>query len=172
MRFWERFYLRIRRHVPLARQPYHISWLTAGLAVARAPRSHEWRRISAAGISAVVDLRAEALDTGQLALAHGIEYLRLPVMEHDVPTEAELLQVTDWICERLAQDKAVLVHCRAGMGRSPLVACAALVRRGDSLATAYDLLRRARPWASMTEVQASLLEAFAVRHSAAGGERL
>ena len=152
------------------RRRYRISWLTTQLAVSRAPNPRDWRVIRAAGIAAVVDLRAEAEEVSSLAHAGGLEYLRLPIEEHTAPTEAELQGVANWICERLAAGRPVLVHCRAGLGRSPLVACAALVRHGLSLEAASAMLKQGRPQAHLTEAQDALLTTFALHHSRAGVE--
>jgi protein tyrosine phosphatase (PTP) superfamily phosphohydrolase (DUF442 family) len=153
-----------------SRSRYRLYWLTPKLAVSRAPTPGDWRRIGAAGISAVVDLRAEAAEVSLFEQAAGIEYLRMPIEEYKAPSEADLQRVASWICERLSVEKAVLVHCREGLGRSPLVACAALVQHGLSLETARQTLRKGRPEALLNEAQDSLLNAFALHRPSNGPE--
>src|SRR4051794_5180218 len=105
-----------------------LYWLTSDIAVSREPAVDEWRAVREAGVRCVVDLRAEQEDNGVVVQQAGMRYLRLPIDEGGAPTEQELELVTDWIVERIASEGPVLVHCREGRGRSPLVACAALVK--------------------------------------------
>lgn len=157
----------------LFRRRFRVYWLTDDVAVSREPEAGDWPSIGAQGIRCVVDLRSETPDGESLVRSHGLLYIRVPVDEGSAPTEQELELVTDWILERIAADGPVLVHCREGRGRSPLVACAALVKLGIPPFEAYKLLQRARPDVALNGDQADMLQRFALAHGpnpdAAGG---
>jgi protein-tyrosine phosphatase len=141
--------------------PYPLYWLSNNLAISRAPRRPEWKEIAAAGITSVVDLRAEVMGDADPSRRYHIEYLRLPIEEQTLPAEAVLERLGTWISDRLGSGRQVLVFCRQGRGRSPLVACAALVSAGWTLLAAYQALNRARPEAPLTRAQQELLEQYA-----------
>jgi predicted protein tyrosine phosphatase len=151
-----------RRVLRALRPPhYELAWLTTTLAVSRAPRRSDWKTIARAGVTSVVDLRAELMDRGEQARRYRIEYLRLPIEEYTAPSEAVLARLSAWIAERMDAGQQVLVFCREGRGRSPMVACSALLRQGWTLGAAYMALRRARPEASLNRAQDELLNRYA-----------
>ena len=156
--------------LPLLRRfrPYRLYWLTPRLAIAREPKAKHWRKIKAAGIEAVLDLREEACGAVERATAKGITYLWSPIKEYTAPTETDLERAATWVRDRLREDRTVMVHCRAGLGRSPLIASAALILDGVPLAVVQEALRRCRPTAILTESQAALLRGFAERHRGTG----
>jgi protein-tyrosine phosphatase len=152
----------LRRLLPRRRPAGHrLYWLTSDIAVSREPGPQHWADIRAAGIRAVVDVRAETEGSADLAHANGLQYLRAPIDEGLAPTTQELSLVTDWILARIGNDGPVLVHCREGRGRSPLVACAALVKLGIPPFEAYQALRRARPEVALSPEQEETLRHFA-----------
>uniref|UniRef100_A0A8C6T1A1 Si:ch1073-184j22.2 n=1 Tax=Neogobius melanostomus TaxID=47308 RepID=A0A8C6T1A1_9GOBI len=75
----------------------------------------------------------------------GVEVLRVPVS--DLPT-ARLDRHFDRVAERIHGNRAgnTLVHCAAGMSRSPTLVMAYLMRfRGATLSQAHTLVRDKRP---------------------------
>jgi protein tyrosine phosphatase (PTP) superfamily phosphohydrolase (DUF442 family) len=157
------------------RRRFRVYWLTDDVAVSKEPAAGDWPSIGEQGIRCVVDLRSETPDDESLVRSHGLHYMRVPVDEGSAPTDQELELVTDWILERIEADGPVLVHCREGRGRSPLVACAALVKLGIPPFEAYKLLQRARPDIALNADQAAMLQRFALAHGGlnpdeAGGE--
>jgi protein-tyrosine phosphatase len=152
----------LRRILPARRRMSHrVYWLTSDLAVSKEPGVDDWAGISAAGIRCIVDLQAEKEDKAVLVRSHGLQYMRLPIGEGSTPTELEMARVTDWIIERIAENGPVLVHCREGRGRSPLVACAALVKLGIPPSEAYKIVRRAKADVVLTDQQVAMLERWA-----------
>ena len=61
----------------------------------------------------------------------------------------------------------VLVHCREGIQRGPLVVCAALLHLGWPLSDAARLVRARRRLAAMSEAQLEVLRVVANRVKAA-----
>lgn len=99
----------------------------------------------------VVDLRAEQ-DDRALAVAHGLGYVRIPLVDHSAFTDAEAaywLQVA-----REPENHPVFCYCRAGSGRTGMAV--ALYRymvddwglaRIRAEAIRYRVPRWAAPWA-------------------------
>src|SRR5688572_24536879 len=119
-----------------------ISWLTSDLAVSRAPFSYEWPLLERSGIRSVLDVR-EASVQGEPPEAETMTYFRIPIEEYGAPTLEAIEHATEWVAARIVEGP-VLIHCREGIGRSPLIACASLVRLGLPLADAFEILHRGR----------------------------
>ena len=54
------------------------------------------------------------------------------------------MQLVDQIVDALHAGKSVALHCRQGIGRSVLIAAAALISGGQNAETAIDTIRRSR----------------------------
>jgi protein-tyrosine phosphatase len=81
------------------------------------------------------------------AAAAGLELVRFPIVDRGVPgpgTERAVDRLIDRLAGELRQDRFVVTHCWAGIGRSSLLAGATLVRLGASPAQAWELVRAAR----------------------------
>ena len=55
------------------------------------------------------------------ALAAGLEFRRFEIPDYGVPPVAELREVADALLEQIRAGRTVVIHCRAGIGRSSLV---------------------------------------------------
>jgi hypothetical protein len=61
------------------------------------------------------------------------------------PDKEQILELADWVIERLEQGKRVLVHCQAGLNRSSLVTAVVLMKKfGDTPANAIRHIRQQR----------------------------
>ena len=88
----------------------NLSWVTDSLAVGGAFRAQDVRRLQAQGITAVVDLREEAVDDEALLARHGIKLLHLPTPDMHALSQADLDRGVDWTLEQQAAGGKVLVH--------------------------------------------------------------
>ncbi len=108
-----------------------------------------WRR---AGIDVVVSLLTddEVTDLGltheaETCGAKGIEYRAFPVPDRGVPSSYAAPQSLARSLEsKLAAGKNVGIHCRAGIGRSPLLAASLLVLAGLDPGAALERVSAAR----------------------------
>ncbi|HZU06001.1 MAG TPA: dual specificity protein phosphatase family protein [Chloroflexota bacterium] len=141
----------------------NLSWVTDSLAVGGAFRPEDVRRLRAQGITAVVDLRAEACDDAALLARHGIVFLHLPTPDaHPLPLE-DLERGVEWVLAQQAAGRKVLVHCMHGAGRGPLLGAAVLVACGYRASDALRLLR-ARRWQAVPNArQLEVLRAYELR---------
>jgi protein-tyrosine phosphatase len=127
------------------------------LAIMPRPRAGDWLADEivgwkAEGIDMVVSLlephELAELDLRQLPImcrAEGIDLVSFPIPDRGVP---ESMRDTDRLAreifDALRTGKAVAVHCRAGIGRSALIAACVLVRGGYDVDRAFATIARAR----------------------------
>jgi len=127
------------------------------LAVATRPRSGEWladefRSWKDVGLNSIISLLepAEATEVGleeeaAVARSLGLEFLSFPIPDRGVPgSSVDLLRFLTKVNAELAEGGNVAVHCRQGVGRSGMVAAAALITSGTSARAAADIVGRAR----------------------------
>lgn len=140
-----------------ARQ-FPLLWVTDNIAISRAPRENEWRSIADDGIQVVLCLAAEGQDDSAVARAAGLEYRRAPILDHSAPSVSELAELSSWVLQNVNGLRNVLIHCREGRGRSPMVACAVLVTTGLSLPAAFSLVARVQSNFVFSDVQTEALK--------------
>ncbi len=86
---------------------------------------------------------------GESAAAEGVglRFVRARMRDGGTPDDNHAFdRVTARLHEERQAGRRVAVHCRAGIGRSPLVAAALLVRSGESPTEAWSRVGRARGW--------------------------
>lgn len=127
------------------------------LGIVPRPRGADWlddetRAWREAGIDVVVSL-LEPDEAAELALtgesissaASGLEFRTFPIPDRSIPSSREdVMELAQHIVDALRAGKSVALHCRQGIGRSALIAAAALIAGGESAATAIESIRRAR----------------------------
>jgi protein-tyrosine phosphatase len=129
------------------------------LAIMPRPRGGDWledevRSWQQAGVAVVVSLLT-AEEIAELDLtqepaccrASGVEFVSYPIPDRGVPSSrtaaAELTRRLEGL---LAGGKGVAIHCRAGVGRSGLLAACLLVRAGLETQAAFTRISTARGW--------------------------
>ncbi|MGH7391571.1 MAG: dual specificity protein phosphatase family protein [Candidatus Rokuibacteriota bacterium] len=127
------------------------------LGIVPRPRGADWlddetRAWRDAGIDVVVSL-LEPDEEAELALAgesvssaaSGLEFRSFPIADRGVPNSREAVAaLVDHIGDALHAGKSVALHCRQGIGRSALIAAAALISGGLNADTAIDTIRLSR----------------------------
>ncbi len=78
------------------------------------------------GLRPYQQLLAEAAESLQLSC----EYQQWPVRDKDIPSSARMVEILDAIDDAIAQERAVYVHCYAGIGRTGTVVGCYLIRHG------------------------------------------
>lgn len=144
-------------------------WVMKGkLAGSCAPRGikdvEAWFRM---GIRAVVSL-IEEFEFNELGfpLSNYIEALRrfnirllyVPTRDGEPPSWDVFIPTLRWIDERISENEPVLVHCNAGVGRSPTVIIGYLIYKGFSLRDALRMVQEVNNDVSLSFTQAMALE--------------
>lgn len=71
----------------------------------------------------------------------GLQFRSYPVADMTVPDDrASFARFTDGLYEELSHGSQAYCHCRAGLGRAPLLGCSLLVRAGLSPSDGWSLL--------------------------------
>jgi protein tyrosine phosphatase (PTP) superfamily phosphohydrolase (DUF442 family) len=141
----------------------NLTWITDALAVGGAPRTSDYGRLAAMGVTAVVDAREEAVGDREALTKLGIRLLHLPTQDRYALSQHQLRQGTRWVLDRLAEGGKVLVHCQHGVGRGPLLATAVLVGQGMTAPEAVRAMRSRRWQAAPNDRQIEALLVFEER---------
>lgn len=110
-------------------------------------------------VTLVPDDELEALGVPDLADAvavHALEHLRLPVKDGTAPTpgqEDDAMALLHAVVKRLRDGRSVVVHCRAGQGRSGTLAAMVAAALGDAPSAAIARVRAVVPRAVETHPQ-------------------
>jgi hypothetical protein len=137
-----------------------VVWVTPQLAQGARFDSRYAPLVAALGIGSVLDLREDEGHDGAMLAAAGVRYLNLPMPEFEPPVLRHLQEGVRWSLAEMASGRAVLVHCRLGVSRSPLMASAVLVGQGHSVASALAAVRKARPRRQLNDEQLACLVDF------------
>ncbi len=104
------------------------------------PVSGEWIEDEFAGfktlqIDCIVSLleKEEEAEVGlkmesELCKRNGIEFLSFEIPDRNVPNRSKALNFATQLLDRLKDNKHVAIHCRAGIGRTGIIASAVLAR--------------------------------------------
>lgn len=99
-------------------------------------------------VSALTLAEAEELgllEEGYFCQSNGLEFLAFPIEDRSVPPSFdEFDSLLNSLTSYLRNGKAVGVHCRAGIGRSAMIAASALIRTGLSVDSAFRAIQEAR----------------------------
>jgi protein-tyrosine phosphatase len=126
-----------------------------------APSASSGARLARDGIDYVVDLREKGTELGQWPPE--VRVTHIPLEDHGTPSLKELRDAAVTVSSLVKQGHDVLVHCQAGVERTPMVVCAALLVMGWSLTEAYQRILEVRPESAPTDGQLATLEALAAR---------
>lgn len=143
---------------------YHVDRVTPWLLVGPALLPDDYRAlVQEQGVSHIVDLREEASDDPALMRALPVFWRHLPIPDRGAPTEAQIDELVAWLDAHSAAEEALYLHCEGGMGRTPTVAIALLMRHGLPLRDALGIVHTARVESNPTPAQLAWLEAIAAR---------
>ena len=137
--------------------PYWIKVEGIRLGIMARPSGHDWladdiRRLKTAGVDIIVSALtiSETEELGLEAEAaccrdEGILFLSFPIEDRSVPSSlADFNALVNRVNAHLGGGKAVAVHCRAGIGRSSLIAACLLLRNGMSADSAFRAIETSR----------------------------
>jgi len=126
------------------------------MAIMARPRADDWLDVDiaewkASGLEVIVSLLEpeEVSDLGlqqeaALCRASGIEFLSFPIPDRGVPEISDATKIAESIAAGIADGRAIAIHCRAGIGRSSIVAACAMICAGIEARDALSRIKEAR----------------------------
>ena len=118
--------------------------------------------LHSAGIRAVVSLLNIPGDASVYESA-GFSFLCLPVPDGGAPTFEQADEFVRFVSAQRAANRAVAVHCEAGLGRTGTLIAIYLIDQGESAASAIGLVRDVESVAIETNRQIQFLEEYEKR---------
>lgn len=142
-------YIKSRDRVPVLQKIVPHLYVGARL------RTRELDHMESVNIRCVLDLTAEFDGLGEYAEESDIDYLNIPVLDHSLPKLHQLIQACRWIDTHIKHDRAVLVHCALGRGRSVMVVAAYLLasRKAKGIDEALTMIKGIRSTANLNKRQ-------------------
>ncbi|GAB4189752.1 MAG: hypothetical protein Tsb002_17130 [Wenzhouxiangellaceae bacterium] len=116
--------------------------------------------IAELGIDTVVTLLEKPLPAVDFD-RHQIRLLHFPIVDMDVPELQPTVQFIEEIEQLLTQGRRIVVHCRAGLGRTGTILACILVHRGATPGGAIEQLRRLQPLYIQTDEQLAFVSRYA-----------
>jgi protein-tyrosine phosphatase len=127
------------------------------LGILARPRGADWLPDEIAGwketgVHVVVSLLTQSetselglTDESELVQERGLTFITFPISDYSVPGSRERTEeLIAKLEDLLTQGHSVGIHCRAGIGRSSLVAACVLVNSGESPQDAFEQITIAR----------------------------
>ena len=93
--------------------------------------------------------------------ALGIRFSSEEIEDFEAPTMEQARRIVGWVREDLAAGRAVVVHCRAGLGRAGAIAACVLIEEGLSADDAIATVRYFRFGAIQSKAQEDLIHEYA-----------
>lgn len=127
------------------------------IAIVARPRGNDWlsdeiSALSREGIQILVSMLTEE-EGAELGLDHestectaaGITFMNVAIADRLVPSDKNaFLRSVEQLAKRVREGRYLAVHCRAGIGRSSVLASSILVRLGWDAKKAFDVIESAR----------------------------
>ena len=148
-------------HGKIWKKPDNFSWIIegklAGSAIPTSIDEVEWAIDQ--GVKSIVTIREEPLDSDW---ANNVNYLHVHSNDMGVPEFNDLVKSVDFIHDRIVNDKPVMVHCLAGLGRTgTILACYLIKYKKMSADDAIQKVRNERPGSIQSFPQEEIIFQFA-----------
>jgi protein-tyrosine phosphatase len=163
--------------------PIEVDWATENLGMSFAPGKHArsmfgkpWKRdlkmdlerlkethkcdilISLVEETELQNLKIPKL--AQEAKSLGIEVVRFPIPDTNVPSLEDARKVASYAKQRMDEGKRVVYHCRGGLGRAGTMCACTLVFLGHDAITSVIHTRHTRPRAIENSLQENFIYKF------------
>jgi atypical dual specificity phosphatase len=140
--------------------PERFSWIISGR-LAGMERPGLLRRLEedldflkGMGIGVIVNLEEYAWNYDGFRVKH------IPIRDFKAPRLADIEEFVRFVDEEIREERQVVVHCYAGMGRTNLMLAAYLVHLGMEPGNALNLVREKRPYHAVNEEQEEVLSEY------------
>lgn len=84
-------------------------------------------------------------EEGSLSRAVGLDFYSFPIVDRSVPpSRGDFEEFASQILGVVSKGGRGILHCRAGLGRAPLLGCAVLVQNGVEADVAWNMIQNSR----------------------------
>lgn len=140
-------------HGKITKKPTNFSWLIeeklAGSGMPTSIDELDW--ILKQGVKSIVTMTENALPSEWVS---DIGYLHVPTPDFTAPDMEKIDTAVEFIHKNISNNKAVMVHCAAGMGRAgTILACYLVKYQKYSANDAIKKIRKERPGSIQSEIQ-------------------
>lgn len=138
-----------------------MTWMTERIAVGGGIwTAQNMTEVARAGVTHILDMQIEFDDTA-LAAAHGITVMWNPIDDDFLPKPPDVFERGVRFAEALdTPGTKLLIHCAAGIHRSPTMALAILCSRGWTLGDATETMEAKRPVVDFAEVYVNSVKRY------------
>ena len=105
------------------------------------------------GVKCVIDMRSESIFDQSLFESIGINYFNIPVDNYFAPELDQIDNAIEYINSNISVDNNILIHCKAGVGRSSLIIIAYLITTGLDLFESMKIVQSNRWGANLNNIQ-------------------
>ena len=149
-------------HGMITGKPDNFSWIIeeklAGSAIPTSKEEIDW--VKQEGVKSIVTIREEPLEDEWIK---DINYLHVNSNDMGVPEFNDLVFAIDFIRRRIEENKPVMVHCLAGLGRTgTLLACYLIKYENMSADDAVQKVREERPGSIQSFSQEEIIHKFQI----------
>jgi len=149
-------------HGMITGKPDNFSWIIeeklAGSAIPTSKEEVDW--VIEEGVKSIVTIREEPLEDEWIK---DINYLHVNSNDMGVPEFNDLVFAIDFIRRRIEENKPVMVHCLAGLGRTgTLLACYLIKYENMSADDAVQKVREERPGSIQSFSQEEIIHKFQI----------
>jgi len=144
-------------------QPESFDWIITDVLAAMARPSNPrqtMEHLQDHGIDVIVTLTERPLSE-PLVEEFGIENHHIPIADFTAPSREQVEEFVNIVRSARSENRKVVVHCHAGMGRTGTMVACYLVSVGRSSSDAIAEVRRIRPGSIETYAQESLVHKYA-----------
>lgn len=121
------------------------------------PLCEDLDQLQALGVTQLVNLEEQpTVDLVQLG-ARGISSVRFPIRDMSAPTVRGAEAFSARLKLSLARGEVVVMHCRAGLGRTGTMLASLLVFEGETAEDAIGSVRAVRPYCVQSDAQVGFL---------------
>lgn len=110
--------------------------------------------LKSTGISVIVNLEEYVWNYDGFRVKH------IPIRDFKAPRLADIEEFVRFIDDEIREERQVVVHCYAGMGRTNLMLAAYLIHLGMELDNALNLIKEKRPYHAVNEEQEEALSEY------------